>query len=145
MSISSIIKDSFKRSFTLYSDLVDTIDNASLNSQLPQIRSNSIGQQLWCVVGARESFSNAIKEGKWTGFSCSLESTSDKIPVAEALNRSSKAVQEALENIESYTDTQNRLIIDLLEHEAAHHGQLIRFLYGLNLEIPARWKTKYSL
>ena len=30
--------------------------------------------------------------------------------------------------------------LDLLEHEAAHHGQLIRYLYGLDLPIPETWK-----
>ena len=37
------------------------------------------------------------------------------------------------------------LVLDLLEHEAAHHGQLIRYLYGLDLPIPDSWKRKYAL
>jgi hypothetical protein len=28
---------------------------------------------------------------------------------------------------------------------AAHHGQLIRDLYGLNLPIPDSWKSRYAL
>jgi hypothetical protein len=36
-------------------------------------------------------------------------------------------------------------MIDLLEHEAGHHGQLIRYLYGLRREIPESWKKKYAL
>jgi len=34
---------------------------------------------------------------------------------------------------------------NLLEHEAQHHGQLIRYLYGLRLPIPASWKSRYAL
>jgi len=37
------------------------------------------------------------------------------------------------------------LALDLLEHEAAHQGQLIRYLYGLALPIPASWKRRYAL
>ncbi len=145
MSLGNIIQASFDRSFGLYSDLIETIDEAALSSKLPQLRSNTLGLQLWCVVGARESFSQAIKANQWSGFSCSLETASIKAPVAGALRRSADAVSEVLTTIDTYTEVQNRLIIDLLEHEAAHHGQLIRYLYGLKLAIPESWKSKYGL
>lgn len=32
-----------------------------------------------------------------------------------------------------------------LEHEAAHQGQLIRYLYGLRLAIPESWRKRYAL
>jgi len=145
MSLSNIIEESFERSFRLYSDLIDSLDEVTLNSKLPQLPSNTPGLQLWCVVGARESFSRAIKANQWSGFSCSLETASIIAPVSEALRRSADSVSEVLTSIDSYTDAQNRLIIDLLEHEAAHHGQLIRYLYGLKMAIPDSWKAKYGL
>lgn len=145
MPLGTIIRDSFSRSFALYRDLIDSVDETALSSKLPQIPSNTLGLQLWCVVGARESFCKAIKASEWCGFSCSLESTTDRSRVADALCRSAHAVSTILETIEVYTDVQNRLIIDLLEHEAAHHGQLIRYLYGLKQDIPESWKAKYAL
>jgi uncharacterized damage-inducible protein DinB len=33
----------------------------------------------------------------------------------------------------------------LLEHEVQHHGQLIRYLYGLGIERPESWKQRYAL
>ncbi|MEN3941091.1 hypothetical protein WJU23_07350 [Prosthecobacter sp. SYSU 5D2] len=145
MAIGKIIEESFERSFGLYDDLITSLDEGMLGSRLPQIPSNALGLQLWCVVGARESFSRAIAANQWSGFHCSLETATEKAPVAEALRRSAQAVLEVLESIDTYSDVQNRLIIDLLEHEAAHHGQLIRYLYGLKLIIPNSWKSKYAL
>tara|TARA_R110002096_G_scaffold91625_1_gene207234 strand:- start:6251 stop:6691 length:441 start_codon:yes stop_codon:yes gene_type:complete len=145
MPISSIVTESFRRSFVLYGDLIESIDEEILSSKLPTLPSNTLGLQLWCVVGARESMTAAIKANKWSGFSCSLASTTEKTPVADALRRSADGVSEILDTIDSFTDVQNRLLIDLLEHEAAHHGQLIRYLYGLRLTIPESWKAKYAL
>lgn len=145
MPLTSIIQESFERSILLYRDLVDSLGEESLESKLPGLSSNTMGSQLWCVVGARESYTNAIQANEWSGFSCSLKSTTKKELVADALRRSGDGLSEALQNHETFTDVQNRLMIDLLEHEAAHHGQLIRYLYGLRLAIPESWKTKYAL
>lgn len=145
MPIDSIIRQSFDRSFGLYRDFVHAIDDGVLASRLAQLPSNTVGQQLWCVVGARESFSRAIKANQWSGFSRSLKETTSKDRVADALVASEHAVAEVLSSIATYTDVQNRLIVDLLEHEAAHHSQLIRYHYGLKLAIPESWKSKYAL
>lgn len=145
MSISAIIKESFQRSFDLYQDLVDEIDESILDSKLFPIPSNTVGLQLWCVVGARESFATAILANQWSGFSCSLESTTNKNEVADALRQSSQKIDDLLEKLDEFSDIQDRLIIDLLEHEASHHGQLIRYIYGLKIPIPKSWKSKYAL
>ncbi len=145
MPLTSIIQDSFDRSFALYRDLVVSLDDDTLSSKLADLPSNTVGLQLWCVVGARESFTRAIQANHWSGFSCSLDSTTEKAPVADALHRTAEGVSGILQTIDSFTDVQNRLIIDLLEHEAAHQGQLIRYLYGLRLTIPASWRSRYSL
>ena len=139
------IKDSFNRSIQLYHDLIKSVDSTALNSKLPKVRSNTVGLQLWCVVGARESFYRAIKANQWSGFSCSLESTTDNTMVEEALLRSGEAVIEVLRSIDTYSDVQNRLIIDVLEHEAAHQGQWIRDIYALDLTIPDSWKARFAL
>jgi hypothetical protein len=137
----------FRRSVDLYRELVADIPEKALSRDLAGLPSNTIGQQLWCVVGARESYSRAIEVGEWAGFGCSLdpEGIVNASRVARALDRSGAGILVVLTRIESFTDQQNRLLVDLLEHEAAHHGQLIRYLYGLRLPIPAGWKARYAL
>lgn len=121
MPLSSTIQASFDRSFELYRDLIDSLQEETLSSRLPNLPSNKLGLQLWCVVGARESFARAIEANEWSGFACSLESPAEKTSVQESLNQSADQVQKVLAKIESYSDTQNQLIINLLEHEVAHH------------------------
>ena len=147
MSLGDTIKKSFQRSFDLYKELVESLDENQLSTSLPNLPSNMIGEQIWCVVGARESYSRAIHANSWMGFSCSLSSDQIgvKAEVLAALKRSEEVVLTALAAIDEYSDTQNQLAVNLLEHEAAHHGQLIRYLYGLQIEIPQGWKSKYAL
>lgn len=139
------ISDSFDRSFGLYRDLLEILDERLLGSKLPGLPSSTLGSQLWCVVGARESYARAIASGEWVGFSCSLDDPEDPAQVAEALGRSESAVSEALGSMQRSSERQERLVLDLLEHEAQHQGQLIRYLYALRLPIPASWKTRYAL
>lgn len=145
MVSSSALVTSFERSVGLYRDLLDTLDARALSSRLPGVPSNSIGGQLWCVVGARESYARAIAAGAWAGFTCSLDEPGDPARVAAALETSAAAVASELQSRERLTDVQERLVLDLLEHEAQHHGQLIRYLYGLRLAIPPSWKERYAL
>lgn len=145
MNITAVIAESFDRSFDLYRDLVESLDEETLGAKLPGLPSNSLGSQLWCVVGARESYSVALRAKQWSGFSCSLQTTTEIEPVSEALCHSADGVRELLDSASSFTEAQNRLLIALLEHEVAHQGQLIRYLYGLRLVIPESWKAKYAL
>jgi hypothetical protein len=147
MALSDVVQDSFRRSIDLYDDLIAELPEPALTMKLPGVPSNAIGAQLWCVVGARESYSRAIEGGKWAGYSCSLTSngTRQKAAVQEALSTSASTILSALRDLGSYDDTRNRFIVDLLEHEVAHQGQLIRYIYGLKLPMPARWKARYAL
>jgi len=65
--------------------------------------------------------------------------------VADALESSANLVRESIKTMDSFDQTQCRLLVDLVEHEAAHHGQLIRYLYGLKLPVPEGWKERYTL
>ncbi|MEZ5384232.1 MAG: hypothetical protein R3F13_01825 [Prosthecobacter sp.] len=145
MSLPLVIQERIERSFGLFRDLVECIDADALSSKLPGLPSNAVGLQLWCVVGARESYAQAIKAGQWAGFTCSLDVTTQKTAVAEALRRSAEGVLTELSGMDAFTDVQHRLVVDLLEHEAAHQGQLIRYLYGLRLPIPESWKARFAL
>ena len=146
MVFSEVIGGRLEDSFGLYEELVSGIDEPSLAAKLPGLPSNALGAQLWCVVGARESFARAIRVGTWEGFSCSLSAaeTRDRDAVAADLSRSAQAVLDAIGDLDS-DDERWRLSLRLLEHESAHQGQLIRYLYGLRLEIPAGWKDRYAL
>jgi hypothetical protein len=145
MVSTAAVKTSFERSFGLYRDLLSLLDASVLGSRLAGLPSNTIGAQLWCVVGARESYARAISAGEWAGFTCSLDEPGDLAKVMAALDRSEAAVSQAIQSHEPFTEAQDRLVLDLLEHEAQHHGQLIRYLYALRLPIPASWKSRYAL
>ena len=145
MAFEAAVRERLERSFGMYRDLLAELGEGGLTSRLGDLRSNTIGAQLWCVVGARESYSRAIEAGQWSGFSCSLDDTTDAAKVEGALASSEDTVRRALDGMRAADDAPWGLVLDLLEHEAAHHGQLIRYIYGLGLPVPATWKQKYAL
>lgn len=147
MTFAGVITERFADSFQLYDQLVSGLDRTSLAAKLPGLPSNAIGAQLWCVVGARESFARAIAAGQWSGFSCSLSAAGAGEPdaVAAAVSTSADQVLSAMDDLDPYDEARCRLALRLLEHETAHHGQLIRYLYGLRLPIPELWRERYSL
>jgi hypothetical protein len=144
---SVVIRERLTRACLLYEDLVATLLGDDLARRIPGLPSNEIGQQLWCVIGARESYHKAIQAGSWQGFSCSLEwkATSQQPAVLEQLQRSRSSLGTLLDGLGKISRTQQELLLDLIEHEAQHHGQLIRYLYALKLTIPESWKKRYSL
>lgn len=77
-----------KRAFQLTEDLVENLSDGDLAKNLENIPSNTIGEQLWCVVGARESYLNAIAKNGRAGFSCSLKNTTAKTEVLACLQKS---------------------------------------------------------
>lgn len=138
-----ILKNRLERAFALTADLVKHIDGAALGADLPNLPSNRISGQVWCVVGARESYTAAIEAGTWQGFSCSLNTPGNRDAVLAALH--STAERLAHVDFKPLTDEQIGLAFDLLEHEIQHHGQLIRFVYGNRLSFPESWNTRYTV
>ena len=128
-----------------YRDLIAELPEAALARKLAD-RSNTVGAQLWCVVGARESYIAAIESDGWAGFSCSLSGAdvTNKERVFEALSQSQSQLEETIGRIE-WTGTRQGLLLDLLEHETQHQGQLIRYLYALDLPIPESWAQRWAL
>ncbi len=137
------LKTHLVRSFRLTHDLFTHLDEASLSLDLPNLPSNRIADQLWCIVGARESYTKAIEAGGWQGFSCSLKTPRAKEAVLAAL----EATQERLGEIDfaGLSETQVDLAFELLEHEVQHHGQLIRFVYANGLTFPVSWNERYTV
>ena len=118
-----------------------------LASRLGSERSNTIGEQLWCVIGARESYARAARAGAWEGFSCALASdrTTDRDEILRLLELTRHEVLNAVGTSDELTSARLPFLLDLLEHESQHHGQLIRYLYALGIERPPSWRGRYAL
>lgn len=56
-------KERIEQAFQLTSDLVTHLDENHLNLDLPNLPSNRVSGQLWCIVGARESYAKALMMG----------------------------------------------------------------------------------
>ncbi|MBK9211038.1 MAG: hypothetical protein IPL71_23255 [Anaerolineales bacterium] len=128
------LKEKLDRAFKLTHDLVIHLDETSLNLDLPNLPSNRIAGQLWCIVGARESYTKAIEMSSWKGFSCNLSTPRVKQSVLTALEATHKQMRKI--DFTTLTDAQIEFAFNLLEHEIQHHGQLIRFVYGNGLTFP---------
>ena len=137
------LKARLDQSFTLTHDLVTHLDEADLGLDLPQLPSNRIAGQIWCIVGARESYTKAIVAGGWQGFACSLASPRVKGAVLKALEETQQHLGEM--DFAELSDEQLELAFGLLEHEVQHHGQLIRFVYANGLTFPVSWHTQYTV
>ncbi len=137
------LKTRLDRSFKLTHDLILHLDEICLSLDLPGLPSNRIADQLWCIVGARESYTRAIEMGGWQGFSCSLTTPLVKQAVLVALEATRQQMNEI--DFSNLIDTQVELVFDLLEHEVQHHGQLIRFVYGNRLTFPNSWNKRYTV
>lgn len=62
---------------------------------------------------------------------------------ALTLDRSFAGVVSTIEN--GVDATGQRWLGDLLEHETQHHGQLIRYIYALDIPRPPSWRERYAL
>lgn len=137
------LKNNLQRAFILTHDLMTHLEEKSLCLDLPNLPSNQISAQVWCMVGARESYLKAIEAGGWKGFSCSLKSPQVKQSVLEALESSYLHLNEL--DFANLSEVQINLAFDLLEHEIQHHGQLIRFIYANQLSFPESWHKRYTV
>lgn len=137
------------RSLRLSSDLAAALDSPALGCRNGTSKSNTIGQQFWCVIGARESYAKAILQSNWQGFACSLtkDDVHDVTAIRAALERSRELVLASIEQVGAagWNEKQIGYILDIIEHEAQHHGQLIRFYYSNKIEFPRSLSARYSL
>ncbi len=143
MNVNQRLKAKLSQAFKLTYDLVFHLDETSLNLDLPNLPSNRIAGQLWCMVGARESYIKAIEMGGWKGFSCSLATPKNKEAVLASLEDTDKKLSEI--DFTGLTDAQIDLAFNLLELEIQHHGQLIRFVYANGLTFPESWHRRYTV
>lgn len=140
------LKTRLELSNQLYLDLLSHIPDEFLSSKLHNLPSNTIGEQIWCVVGARDSYLRAAKAGTWQGFECPLDPSkvTDEQAVRKILISTTKELSEYLSGPEELSESSLKYLLDLVEHEAQHHGQIARYLYGMKLGVPASWKKRYN-
>lgn len=133
-------------------DLLDVLLEEDLTKKLPFPESQTLGYQFYCMIGAQESNIPYITEGDWLGFTCSLDYEEDlnKETIREAMEIADGQLFRALESIDllkkfkgGTTPLTNYMI--LVEHEAQHQGQLINFIYALDLPLPKSWEQKWAL
>lgn len=143
MNTEQLLKARLDQAFRLTHDLVSHFDGSFLLLDLPGLPSNRVSGQLWCIVGARESYIRAIESGGWQGFSCSLVAPLDRQSVLDALEATRERLSEF--DFSDLTDVRTDLAFTLLEHEVQHHGQLIRYVYGNGLAFPESWNRRYTV
>ena len=146
-TLTKVLRRRFTLSRALYDDLVAELPPGALALRLRDLPSSSIGGQLWCVLGARESFVRAARAGSWQGFTppLTMDDATHASAVRAALEATSATVEGFLDEVDGADEAALTYAIGLLEHEAQHHGQLIRYLYGLDIPRPASWQRQYSL
>ncbi|MCO5170851.1 MAG: hypothetical protein M9894_31365 [Planctomycetes bacterium] len=135
-----------ERALLLTEALAAAVDDPTLARDIAGAPSNRIGDQFWCLVGGRESYARAIAAGAWSGFSCSLGAAEARRAeaVRSALARAREAALEAASRHDLAGDRAG-LAFDLLEHEAQHHGQLIRYFYANGVAFPPEFARRYAL
>lgn len=125
--------------FRSYEDFVETLQSDDLKTKLDVVKHKSVMEHLWCIVGSRESYAKAIAEGSWQGFSCSMKKY-DHADFVAALCDSRERIRNSIDSVFEWTPTREKLLLELLEHEVMHEGQIIRHMYGLEKKLPQSWR-----
>ncbi|MAS32543.1 MAG: hypothetical protein CL610_00965 [Anaerolineaceae bacterium] len=134
-------------------DLLDVLQPEDFPKRLPFAESQSVYYQFWCMLGTTESFARLIEAGTWQGWASSLNFDPAEVSaesIKAALRQSDETLFAALAGhdlLQPYGRgaTPLRHYFRLVEHESHHHGQLINFIYALNLPIPQSWADEWAL
>lgn len=133
-------------------DLVNILSQEDVSKRLPFKKSQSLGNQFYCMTGTQETFASYyIESGKWNGWSCSLEDGDNpKLEnIKTSMEKADKILFKVLENRNLMEVKGNGTLLSrylrLVEHESHHQGQLINFMYALDLEIPKSFTDKWGL
>jgi hypothetical protein len=145
--VNDLLRRRFERSNTLYLDFLDTVPESRLGSRLADLPSDTIGHQLWCVLGARDSYPRAAQAGRWQGFTSPVtaEQTTDAAALRSAFVQTAADLDAWIAGLAADDEESLRYVLALLEHETQHQGQLIRYLYGLGIDRPHTWQQQYAL
>lgn len=133
----TVIERLFRR-FDAYADLAALLDADLLKRRIDLPKHKSLTDHLWCVVGARESYTNAIAQGAWSGFACSMQSF-EPADFQAHLQKSALAASDTINAVTDWTPERANLLATLAEHEVMHEGQIIRHMYALEQSLPESW------
>lgn len=143
----SLILKKLEHVIKMNNEFLDKLEKEKLKLTIPEVSSNTIGSQFHCIIGARNSYFKSIIEDR--AFSWEPELGYDKRydfdVITSLMVHKSKSQIEELKNIEKFSDNQLALIIDLISHEFMHQGQLIRFLYANQINMPKMTKKLWHL
>lgn len=137
-------------------DLMDILTEVDLDKRLPFPASQSIGNQFYCMLGTQESWGPVLTKGRMEGWSSSIsEAAKEDIgsyltEYKQRLRKADEALFATLEEVDwalTFEDGSTPLAkyLRLVEHESHHHGQLINFIYALDLPIPESWADSWAL
>lgn len=145
--MNELLRRRLARANTLYVDFVGAVSAEQLASHLADLPSDTVGHQLWCVLGARESYERAARAGEWQGFTSPVtaEQTTDAATLRAAFAQTASDVDDWIAGLDAGDEASLAYALALLEHETQHHGQLIRYLYGLGIPRPESWQRQYAL
>lgn len=144
--MTNAVVDHLGSAVTMWNELMEGLGDGCLDLRLGGLRSNTIGQQLWCLGGCRESNLAALREDRPFSWRCSYDgTTSDHEPLVAYVTGQGAAVLAFLAANPDLSPTRAKLALGLLAHEFQHQGQMIRYLYGNGLAIPASWRSYWAL
>ncbi|MDE5415116.1 hypothetical protein [Alkalihalobacterium chitinilyticum] len=139
-----LLKQRVLQAMSLTDDFYNHINDACLTLRISNVPSNTIGEQAYCMIGARESYLKSLKMGHWAGFDCSLMDSNDKTLINSKLEETHTNIERFLRET-SLDQMNSSLLFDLLEHEVQHHGQLIRYAYANKISFPKSWNIRYTV
>jgi len=131
----SLIKHLNNR-FISYHDWIRGLSSEDLKAKLPVKKNKSLGEHFWCLIGARESYTRALQAGVWVGFDCSLESIESPEKIQAKLESSAQTFHQVLAAVDDWSEARQEILLQLLEHETMHEGQMIRQMLALELKLP---------
>lgn len=142
-----ILIEKLEKVFILNNEFIESIKEESLKLHINSIRSNSIGSQIACLLGARDAYGKCILNDEtfsWNPDFLHSDRYTHVIVKKHAQEVSSSLISKFKE-IDILSENQSSLLLDLISHEYLHQGQLIRYIYANNLEIPTKLKGFWHL
>lgn len=141
-----MIKEKTISTIKMLDQIMEVLEPEMYSSRLGSLRSNTIGEQLWCLAGARESYLSAVKLDSEFNWICSFGSDANSKPeIDQYIKECTEKFISFLKNSENFTKNQQSLLLDFIGHEFQHQGQLIRYLYGNKFPVPNGWREYWHL
>ncbi len=139
--------DKLETVFNMNNEFMKTIKEEVLKLNIESKRSNSIGSQVACLLGARDAYGKCISndaEFSWNPDFKHSDRYNHSIVNNHAVDVSTELIT-GFRTFAKLSDNQTSLIIDLIGHEYLHQGQLIRYIYANDLVMPNQIKAFWHL